>query len=114
MLNLGMGEVVLVLLVAFLIVGPKDLPKVARWLARQVNKARQFIREIKKETGWDELTREFRDTADDLKAAAKDVDVSADLKDAFSEAKKGINDAAKSVQSVEKDLKDSIHDSQTK
>lgn len=38
MFNIGFSELLLVLLVAFLVVGPKDLPKVARWLGRTVKK----------------------------------------------------------------------------
>ena len=41
-------------------VGPKDLPKVARWLGRMVKKIRLLIREVKQETGWDELEKEFK------------------------------------------------------
>ena len=68
MFNLGMMEIVLVLAVAFLIVGPKDLPKVARWIARQIKSLKKVIREIKKETGWDEFAKEFKDVADDVKS----------------------------------------------
>ena len=55
MFNIGFSELLLVLLVAFLVVGPKDLPKVARWLGRAVKKSRRLLNEIKKESGWDEL-----------------------------------------------------------
>ena len=55
MFNIGFSELLLVLLVAFLVVGPKDLPKVARWLGRTVKKSRRLLNEIKKESGWDEL-----------------------------------------------------------
>ena len=41
MFNIGFSELLLVLLVAFLVVGPKDLPKVARWLGRAVKKSRR-------------------------------------------------------------------------
>ena len=55
MFNIGFSELIVVLLIAFLVVGPKDLPKVARWLGRMVKKLKQLIREVKQETGWDEL-----------------------------------------------------------
>ena len=61
MFNIGFSELLLVLLVAFLVVGPKDLPKVARWLGRTVKKSRRLLNEIKKESGWDELEKEVRD-----------------------------------------------------
>ena len=91
MLNLGMMEILLVLAVAFLVVGPKDLPKVARWIARQIKKLRKLIREVKKETGWDELAAEFKDTRDEIQDTLKEADVSEELKQA--------------AQSVEKEVK---------
>ena len=76
MFNIGFSELLLVLLVAFLVVGPKDLPKV--------------LNEIKKESGWDELEKEVRDVQHDVKDAVKQGDVSAELR----EAKKSVQDSA--------------------
>ena len=86
MFNIGFSELLLVLLVAFLVVGPKDLPKVARWL----KKSRRLLNEIKKESGWDELEKEVRDVQHDVKDAVKQGDVSAELR----EAKKSVQDSA--------------------
>lgn len=90
MFNIGFSELLLVLLVAFLVVGPKDLPKVARWLGRTVKKLRRLLNEIKKESGWDELEKEVRDVQHDVKDAVKQGDVSAELR----EAKKSVQDSA--------------------
>ena len=90
MFNIGFSELLLVLLVAFLVVGPKDLPKVARWLVRTVKKSRRLLNEIKKESGWDELEKEVRDVQHDVKDAVKQGDVSAELR----EAKKSVQDSA--------------------
>lgn len=90
MFNIGFTELLLVLLVAFLVVGPKDLPKVARWLGRAVKKSRRLLNEIKKESGWDELEKEVRDVQHDVKDAVKQGDVSAELR----EAKKSVQDSA--------------------
>ena len=79
MFNLGMMEILLVLAVAFLVVGPKDLPKVARWIARQIKSLKKIIREIRKETGWDEFAKEFKDVADDVKSTVKDADIRKDV-----------------------------------
>ena len=81
MFNIGFSELLLVLLVAFLVVGPKDLPKVARWLGRTVKKSRRLLNEIKKESGWDELEKEVRDVQPDVKDAVKQGDVSAELRE---------------------------------
>ena len=90
MFNIGFSELLLVLLVAFLVVGPKDLPKVAGWLGRTVKKSRRLLNEIKKESGWDELEKEVRDVQHDVKDAVKQGDVSAELR----EAKKSVQDSA--------------------
>lgn len=90
MFNIGFSELLLVLLVAFLVVGPKDLPKVARRLGRTVKKSRRLLNEIKKESGWDELEKEVRDVQHDVKDTVKQGDVSAELR----EAKKSVQDSA--------------------
>ena len=97
MFNLGMMEILLVLAVAFLVVGPKDLPKVARWLARQLKSLKKLVREIKKETGWDEFAKEFKDV--DIR---KDIQSSADeLRNAVNEVR---NDVEKTSKEIEKDI----------
>ena len=102
------------LLIAFLVVGPKDLPKVARWLGRMVKKIRLLIREVKKETDstsnlWqamhDELEKEFKDTKSDLddtfKEMKQDLDISAELKDAGKEWKASVNDVKNELKQAE-------------
>ncbi len=104
MFNLGMLEIVLVLVVAFLVVGPKDLPKVARWIARQLKSLKKLIREIKKETGWDEFAKEFRDTAEDLKATVKEADVREEIKSAADELRGATEDIRTAVEEVRDDV----------
>lgn len=101
MFNIGAGEILIVLVVAFVIVGPDDLPRVARWLGRQVRRLRKALRDIKEETGWDELEKEVRDVQKDVRATVRELDVSADLKDAA----KGVRDELKGVsRDMERDL----------
>ncbi len=102
------------LLIAFLVVGPKDLPKVARWLGRMVKKMRQLIREVKKETGWDELEKEFKDTKSDvdetIKEVKQDLDISSELKDAAKEWKTSVNDVRGELKQAETTLKEETKD----
>ena len=108
MFNLGMMEILLVLAVAFLIVGPKDLPKVARWIARQIKSLKKLIREIKKETGWDEFAKEFKDVADDVKATVKDADIRKDVTSAADELRTAVEDVRKDVEAASKELEKEI------
>ena len=100
MLNFDFAEVILVFLVAFLVVGPKDLPKVARWLGRTVRKARAFIEEFKKEIGWDAFTREIDDTAQDIKQTVKEADISSEIRNASKEVSHSFMDLKKNVQKL--------------
>lgn len=93
MFNIGFAEIVVVLMVAFLIVGPKDLPKVARWLARLVKGIRKLMGDVKKEIGWDEMTKEFKDTKKTLTDTLEEADISSDLKS----AEKSVRDHLNSV-----------------
>ena len=95
MFNIGFAELILVLIIAYVIVGPKDLPKVARWLARMVKRARQLIREIREESGWDDMMAETADVRRDIEDAVKEGDISADLKEAQQAFRENVNEAEK-------------------
>ncbi|HEY8208367.1 MAG TPA: twin-arginine translocase TatA/TatE family subunit [Myxococcaceae bacterium] len=69
MLNLGAGEVILILVVALLVLGPKRLPELARGLGK-------FLREIRRQT--DEVRsvveREFYRMDQDLNSTPAQVE----------------------------------------
>ena len=106
MFNIGMMELILVLGVAFLVVGPKDLPKVARWLGRQVRNIRKLIREVKKETGWDEFAKEFKDTKDDIQQTFREADVSDELRQTAAD----IHDSVDSIRREAEKAADTLND----
>lgn len=45
-MSIGFGEILMILCVAFFVVGPKDMPKVAKTLARGVKKVRQMMQSV--------------------------------------------------------------------
>lgn len=92
MFNIGFSELILILLVAFVIVGPRDLPKVAAALGRGVRTIKQFMREFQDESGIGEVVDEFKKTSRDLEKTIKEVDPTEDLK----QAKKDVEDAVRS------------------
>ena len=61
MLHVGGGELLLILLIAFLVVGPGDLPKLARKMGGMVRTVRDVISEAGKELEDDQ------DTGNDLR-----------------------------------------------
>lgn len=112
MFNIGMNEIIIILLVAFLVVGPKDLPKVARWLGRQLGRLRRLIKELKKEVGWDEIekeikdaSREVKDIGNEVKTISKDLDVRADVREALKDVEKEVNAADQDLKAEQGKIK---------
>ena len=93
MFNIGFSELILILLVAFVIVGPRDLPKVAAALGRGVRSIRRFMREFQEETGSGDVVDEFKRTSRDLEKTFKEADPTPDLK----QARKDVEDAVRST-----------------
>lgn len=96
-------ELILILLVAFLVVGPKDLPKVARALARFVKYVRGFIDEIKEETGLNEVTAEMEKMKSEVQEVMKDADVTYDLRIAQQDIRKDLVQIKKATLRQEED-----------
>ncbi|QJA06884.1 twin-arginine translocase subunit TatB [Thermosulfurimonas marina] len=70
MFNIGFPELVTILVVALLVLGPEKLPEVGRAMARLVVEFRRATEELKRELGVDELEEareEIRSLADPLK-----------------------------------------------
>ena len=95
MFNIGAAELILLLLIAFVVVGPKDLPRVARALGRFVRYIRTMIEEVKRETGFDEVADELRGVERDVRQTIKEADVRADLQKTERELNKEFKDIEK-------------------
>lgn len=95
----GYSEMFVVAVVAIIVIGPKDLPKVLRALGKTVAKMRGMAREFQghldqamKETGFDDVKKEF----DNIKNPANFIDPSVSSKKAAEDAsKKQVDDFKK-------------------
>ena len=105
MFNLGMMEIVLVLAVAFLVVGPKDLPKVARWLGKLVRQARSMLKEFKKEIGWDDIVGDISSTATDVKSTLKEADLRAQFQGVTKDVNKSFGGIKSDIEKMDKEMK---------
>ncbi len=97
MFNIGFAELILVLLIAFLVVGPKDLPKVARALGRFVKYLKTKWAEFVEETDMADTISELKGVKQDLEKTVRDVDPSADLKKTQNELDQTMNEIKKAV-----------------
>lgn len=69
MFDIAWSELGVIAVVALVVIGPKDLPKVLRTLGQWTTKARSMAREF--QSGVDDMVREAE--LDELRKAAKDV-----------------------------------------
>ena len=90
MFNIGFSELILILLVAFVIVGPRDLPKVARALGRGVRWIKTFIKDFQEETGLDEAVDEFKKTSRELEKTFREADPTPELNKAQKEVESAV------------------------
>ena len=79
-LGIGLPEIVLILIVAIIVVGPKRLPEVAAQMARVIRQLRGYATDVTSQmrSELDELTREYEQMRKELEevkeTAVKDVD----------------------------------------
>ena len=97
MFNIGGAELIVILLIAFVVVGPKDLPKIARALGRFVRYIRSIVEEVKRETGLDELAKDLKTVQSDVKKAADSVDPRRELQKVQLEVNKEVRQIEKSL-----------------
>lgn len=107
MFDIAWSELGVIAVVALIVIGPKDLPKVLRTIGQWTAKARSMAREF--QSGIDDMVRETE--LDELRKAAKQVsdfsiekevkktfDPDGSLEKQFSEHNKAIMDATGAVQ----------------
>ncbi|MBL8715014.1 MAG: twin-arginine translocase TatA/TatE family subunit [Myxococcales bacterium] len=59
---MSFGEILVIALLAIVVVGPKDLPRVLRMAGRLLGQAKRAIADVRRETGLDEVLRgDFQD-----------------------------------------------------
>ncbi len=93
MFNIGFSELIMILLVGFIIVGPKDLPRVARALGRWVRMAKEMYNDFKAEMGLDETADELMELKRDMDKTMRDVDPSVELRKLQRDTEKTIREA---------------------
>ena len=97
MFNIGFAELLLILLIAFVVVGPKDLPKVARALGRFVKYIRNMIEEVKRESGLDEVESELKTMERKIDEGVRSVDIRPELQKTQLQINKELNAVKKDV-----------------
>ena len=98
--QLGFGEILLLAVLALVVVGPKDLPRLMRGLGRAAAQVRRLSDEFK--ASFDQMAREaeveeLRREIEDLKAASPVEEVRTAIRGARDDAAAVLNDAEKTT-----------------
>ncbi|MBE5798853.1 MAG: twin-arginine translocase subunit TatB [Clostridiales bacterium] len=97
MFNIGFAELMVILLIAFVVVGPKDLPKIARALGRFVKYVRNMIEEVKRESGLDEVEKDLKTMERKVDEGVRAMDIRPDLQKTQLSINKELNAIKKDV-----------------
>ncbi|MBQ7221114.1 MAG: twin-arginine translocase TatA/TatE family subunit [Synergistaceae bacterium] len=103
MFSVGFSELLLILVIAYVFVGPEDLPKVARWLGRAVKRIRLLVRELRTETGIDEVIEETKTLRRDIDEAVKDNDITRNIREVHGELSGLGQDVTRSISEAKAD-----------
>jgi sec-independent protein translocase protein TatB len=76
MIDLGLSKMALIGVIALVVIGPKDLPKVARMAGSLFGRARRYINEVKSEVSREIELDELRNLQKDVQDAAQEVEQS--------------------------------------
>lgn len=123
MLDIGWQELFIIAVIAIVVIGPKELPRAVRTVARLLRKARSMAREFQdgiddlvREAELDDIKREITessptsigrqientiDPTGDLKDAVRGVDPTADVRDALDTTEKPSPAASPAAKTVE-------------
>ncbi|MDJ0665635.1 MAG: twin-arginine translocase TatA/TatE family subunit [Desulfobacterales bacterium] len=72
MFGIGMPEMILILAIALIVIGPKKLPDLAKSLGRAMNEFKKATREIKESIDVDGDLKDVKQSFDDLNADLRD------------------------------------------
>lgn len=107
MFNISFAELMVILLIIFLVLGPKEMAKVARGLGKAVKKAQNFVADMKtfvNESAEGSPLNDMKEAVTDVKEAVDSVKSEVDKMNPVSDLKKEIETEIKPIQDI-KDLK---------
>ena len=98
MIDLGLGKMALIGVVALIVIGPEKLPRVARMVGALLGKAQRYVNDVKAEVNRSMELDELKKMKEEMEGAARDVESS--VNSAASNFEKSWSDATSELNSI--------------
>lgn len=95
MFDIGFTEMMLIAVVALLVIGPKDLPKVARRVGEWMGKLRRYVEDVKSDINRQVELEELKDIKNQVTEAAQTIQ--SGLQSTVAEAQSGFTSLTKTA-----------------
>jgi len=107
MFNIGIVELVILFAAAVVVVGPQDLPKVARWIARVLRSIRNVINEFSSTMNIEEELKEVKEAGNLLKESVREINPVAEVTEELQKLKQATQADLKILTDLKSGLLDS-------
>ena len=81
MFGIGFNEIIIILLIALIVIGPKKLPEIAKALGKGYREFRKSFEDLEKEFNVDDLEEDEKEKFDEVKIIGKKPKESEEKKD---------------------------------
>lgn len=102
-MGLGLGEIIIILLIAFVVVGPEDLPKVARGLAKAVRQTRGLFFELRNELEMDSDLQYIKKTVGELDPLREPADEMSLIKKEIEQGYRDVKELTAEAEDLDRD-----------
>ena len=106
MFGIGMPEMILILVIALIVIGPKKLPDLAKALGRAIGEFKKATSDFKESIEIDDELKDVKKAFDDINSVKKPIDVDIEQNDTAQKASSSPNDQQKRKTSGEDSLND--------
>jgi Tat protein translocase TatB subunit len=110
-MGLGAGELILILVIAYVVVGPEDMGKLARTLGKTVHQLRKLSSDLRAEAGKElelpsipDLAVDFGETGKASGKPVKEAGAEAVIKDAVGSAESDLDSVLREIRNWEKQV----------